>query len=102
MPGKGFPQGRPVGVVTASSESSAALKADFAFDDDERTAWAAAGGGPATLTVVPPRARTVARVVLEPRRTLLLEGWHKGGVVLYFGGSKVGEQTVVLPNAPSH
>jgi hypothetical protein len=32
---------------------------------------------------------------------MLLEGWHKVGVVLYLGGQEVGGQTFVLPNAPS-
>jgi len=41
----------------------------------------------------------VSRIELEPRRTALLEGWHKVGVVLYFGGRKVGEQSFAPPDA---
>lgn len=100
-PVRKFFERRAAGSVKASSESARGMRAANAFDGDPRTAWSASGSGPAVLTLQSPRERRVARVVLEPRRTILLEGWHKVGVVLYLKGAKAGEQVFLLPDAPS-
>ena len=91
---------RSIGRVSASSEADpVVLKAANAFDLDPETAWAALGGGPAVMTIERPGPRRVRRIVLEPRQTVLLEGWHDVGVVLYLRDGKVAEQAFSLPDA---
>jgi hypothetical protein len=88
-----------VGTVVASSEAGKELRAWNVIDGDERTAWAAAGSRPASLTILPRRARDVSMIELLPRRTSLLEGWHEVGVTVHLDGREVGRQSFVLRDA---
>jgi len=90
---------RAVGKLTASSECARELEVQNAFDENATTAWAAAGSGPAWLTVEPRAPRRVSRIRLEARQTTLLETWHTVRVVLYRGGRMAAEQSFSLPDA---
>jgi hypothetical protein len=74
-----------------------------ALDGDPGTEWVPGGTEPAALVIVPPRARLVSRIELEPRQdfwygSIVLESWHDVQVVLYREGREVARQVFSLPD----
>jgi hypothetical protein len=90
---------REIGLVLPSAEAFPGAKAMNAFDGDDDTEWVTPPGETAWLVILPPSPRTVSSIELEPRQTDVLAGWHKVGVVLYFGNQTVARQTFDLPDA---
>ena len=88
-----------IGLILPSNEAFPGGKVLNAFDGDPDTEWVMMPGKPAWVVIMPPKPRTVASLRLEPRRTTVLAGWHKVGVLLYLGDKTVAEQTFHLPDA---
>ena len=91
--------------VSANSNYSKEQSAEFAFDGDRGTFWAAQGSNPATLTILPSRPAKLQRIEFDSRETGLLEQWHHVKVSLFRNGRKVLEQEFPFPDAhrePAH
>ena len=85
-------------TLTASSYADESATPQMAFDNDLATAWVARGGSPARLEIRPSREGKLKGIVLESRRTALLESWHTVRLALFKGSRKVHEQTYSFPD----
>lgn len=94
-------QGGNITSVTASSHygNLDSYKAENAFDGNETTVWAASGGDPAKMTIIPSRPGTLESIKFLSRRTILMEQWKKLHVELYLNGQKASEEEFSFPNA---
>jgi hypothetical protein len=92
-------RGMPV-QVKASHSQNETFAAEYAFDHDPATSWAAPGGvAEVTLSIVPERPARCVKAVFEARITALYETWQNVRAEFYRGGLKVSEQSFVLENA---
>jgi hypothetical protein len=91
----------PMAVTVSTSRQSAPNHdASLAFDGNPRTAWAAAGGAPVTLTVSPATPGILRRIELEARAGgSLYEGWQNVRVELFANGELAASQTYAIPEA---
>jgi hypothetical protein len=91
---------RPIDVSPiASSEARSDQSAGNLVDGNTTTVWAARGGGPATLTLIPHRAARLRSIELEARGEALYEAWQRVHAVLWRSGGKVLEKDFVFDNA---
>lgn len=92
--------GRPIEVVgIASSEARPDQSVANLFDYNPTTEWAALGGTPARLVLVPRRAGRLRSIELEARGEALYEAWRRVRVVLSLKGQTVLEKQVEFPDA---
>jgi hypothetical protein len=75
--------------ATASSSVDPDHGPELAFDDDRETVWVAADSDPTTVTAKLSKPGMLRKVVLEPRRTSLYEGWQHVEVTLFRENRKV-------------